>query len=155
MDGAGEKTDFYPLPALDEEEASVKGTIRVAQALIRDVLGFTTETAASALRFFVGDWLTIRNLRLMKYVRITEPGAWGRMDWVQEAAMPFHFQLNAMYMLIRTHLGESDNDPSSLDRHRTRLGRYKLDKKKPEYSQARELVEHSLIARLLDITRSG
>ena len=27
LDGAGTKTDFYPLPALDEEEASVKGTI--------------------------------------------------------------------------------------------------------------------------------
>ena len=55
VDGASEKTDFYPLPALDEEEASVKGTIRVAQALIRNILGFTTETAASALWFFVGD----------------------------------------------------------------------------------------------------
>ena len=37
------------------------------------------------------------------------------MDWVQEAAMPFRFQLNAVYMLVRTHLGESDNNPSSLD----------------------------------------
>lgn len=69
--------------------------------------------------------------------------------------MPFHFQLNAIYMLIRTHLGESDNDPSCLDRHRTRLHRFVLDKKKPDYHQARELVEHSLTARLLDITRFG
>ena len=155
LDGAGEKTTFYPLPALDEEEASVKGTIRVAQTLVRDILGFTTEKAASVVRFFVGDWLTIRNLRLMKYARITEPGAWGKMDWVQEAAMPFHFQLNTVYMLVRTHLGESDNNPSSLDRHRTRLRRYKLDKKKPDYHQARELVEHSLVARLLDSARFG
>jgi len=153
LDGVGEKTDFYPLPALDEEEASVKGTIRVVQALIRDTLRLSAEVASSKLRFFVGDWLTIRNLRLMKYMRITEPEPWGRMDWVQEAAMPFHFQLNAMHMLIRTHLGESDNDPSCLDRHRTRLQRYKLDKKKPEYNQACELIEHSLVARLLDITR--
>lgn len=153
--GAGEKTDFYPLPALDEEEASVKGTIRVVQALIRNTLKLTAEAASSTLRLFVGDWMTIRNLRLMKYMRITEPDPWGRMDWVQEAAMPFHFQLNAMNMLIRTHLGESDRDPSCLDRHRIRLQRYKLDKKKPEYNQACELIEHSLIARLLDITRYG
>ena len=151
--GAGEKTDFYPLPALNEEEASVKGTIRVVQALIRDTLELTVQVASSKLRFFVGDWLTIRNLRLMKYMRITEPESWGRMDWVQEAAMPFHFQLNAVHMLVRTHLGESDNDPSCLDRHRTRLQRYKLDKKKPEYNQVSELIEHSLVARLLDITR--
>jgi len=155
VDGAGEKTDFFPLRALNQEEASVQGTIRVVQGLLRDVLGFTTETASSMLRFFVGDWLTIRNLCLMKYIRMAEPGTWGRMDWVQEVAMPFHFQLNAVYMLIRTHLGESDNDPSCLDRHRSRLRRYKLDKKKPEFNQARELLEHSLAARLLDITRFG
>lgn len=153
--GAGEKTNFYPLRALNEEEASVNGTIRVVQCLIRDVLGFTMEAASSTLRFFVGDWLTIRNLRLMKYIRLTEPEAWGRMGWVQEAAMPFHFQLNAIYMLIRTHLGESDKNPSSLDRHRTRLRRYKLDKKKPGYHPARQLVGHSLAARLFDITRFG
>ena len=153
--GAGEKTDFYPLRALNQEEASVQGTIQVAQRLIRDILGFTMVAASSTLRFFVGDWLTIRNLRLMKYVRMTEPEAWGRMSWVQEAAMPFHFQLNAIYMLIHTHLGESDKDASCLDRHRTCLRRFKLDKKKPDYHQARELIEHSLTARLLDITRFG
>lgn len=151
--GAGEKTDFYPLPALNEEEASVKGTIRVVQALIRDTLKLAAKVATSKLRFFVGDWLTIRNLRLMKYMRITEPESWGKMNWVQEASMPFHFQLNAVHMLVRTHLGEPDNDPSCLDRHRTRLQRYKLDKKKPEYNQACELIEHSLVARLLDIAR--
>ena len=69
--------------------------------------------------------------------------------------MPFHFQLNAVYMLIRAHLGESDNDTSCLDRHRVLLRCFKLDKKKPEYNQVRELVEHSLTARLLDITRYG
>jgi hypothetical protein len=153
LSGAGEKTDFYPLPALDEEEASVKGTIRVVQKLIHSSLKLTAQAASSTLRLFVGDWLTIRNLRLMKYMRITEPDSWSRMNWVQEAAMPFHFQLNAVHMLVRTHLGESSNDPSSLDRHRTRLQRYKLDKKKPEYNRACELIEHSLIARLLDITR--
>jgi len=155
LDGAGDKTDFYPLPALAEEEASVKGTIRVVQALICDTLSLMAEVASSTLRFFVGDWLTVRNLRLMKHMRITEPDSWGRMDWVQEAAMPFHFQLNAVHMLVRTHLGESDNDPGCLDRHRARLQRFKLDKKKPEYNQACELIEHSLIARLLDITRFG
>ena len=153
LDGAGQKTDFYSLQALDQEEASVKGTIKVVQGLLRDILGFTTESAASTLRFFVGDWLTIRNLRLMKYIRTSEPGAWGKMDWVQEVAMPFHFQLNAMAMLFRVHLGESDSNPSCLDRHRTRLRRYKLDRKKPDYNRARELLEHSLIARLLDIAR--
>lgn len=155
LGGAGEKTDFYPLPALNQEEASVKGTIRVVQGLIRDTLNLATEAAVSKLRFFVGDWMSIRNLRSMKYHRLAEPEPWGRMEWVQEASMPFHFQLNAVHMLIIAHLGESDKDPSSLDRHQTCLQRFKVDKKKPEYNQTCELIEHSLIARLFDITRSG
>lgn len=153
LSGAGEKTEFYPLPALDQEEASVKGTIRVVQMLLHESLALTKEAASSMLWFFVGDWLTIRNLHLMKYVRIDEPEPWGKMDWVQEASMPFHFQLNAVKMLLRTHLGESGSDPSCLNRHRTHLRRYKMDKNKPEYNRACELIEHSLIARLLDITR--
>jgi hypothetical protein len=134
VDGAGEKTDFYPLRALNEEEASIQGTIRVVQCLDPRYSGFHTEVASSTLRFFVGDWLTIRNLRLMKYIRMTEPEAWGRMDWVQEAAMPFHFQLNAVYMLIRTHLGESDSDASCLDRHRVRSAALQVGQKEARIS---------------------
>ena len=46
LKGAGKKTDFYPLPALNEEEVSVKGTIKVVQTLIRDILGLGLEVAA-------------------------------------------------------------------------------------------------------------
>ncbi|KAI0739877.1 hypothetical protein C8Q80DRAFT_1274909 [Daedaleopsis nitida] len=68
--------------------------------------------------------------------------------------MPFHFQLNAIYMLFRTHLGfVSVHDPSSLHHHQTILRRLKLDPKKPEYNKAKELLNQSLIARLMDCAR--
>ena len=82
VDGAGEKTEFYPLRALDEEEASIQGTIRVVQSLLCDILGLTVEAASSTLRYIVRDWLMIRNLRLVKYIRMMEPEAWGKMDWI-------------------------------------------------------------------------
>ena len=148
-----EKTQFFPLPALNEEEASVGGTIRVVEKIFTSLLGLAVELIEAELHLLVGDWLTIRNLRLMKDERKDEFTSFLRFDWVQEAAMPFHFQLNAMYMLFRTHLGTSEN-PSSLEHHRSLLRRSKLDVKKPEYNKAKELVMHSLIARLLDCTRS-
>ncbi|KAH9917480.1 uncharacterized protein B0H18DRAFT_958331 [Fomitopsis serialis] len=151
-----EKTEFYPLPALAQEEASVAGTIKVVVKLFTQVLGLVEEVVVSELRLLVGDWLTIRNLRLMKDEVAEEFTAFARMDWVQEVAMPFHFQLNAMYMLFRTHLGfPGDNNPSSLEHHRMLLKRSKLDPKKPEYNKAKELVYHSLIARILDCTRTS
>lgn len=149
-----EKTQFFPLPALDQEEASVHGTIQVVQKIWRDLLGLAEELIDTELRLMVGDWLTIRNLRLMKKEREDEFNSFERMDWVQEAAMPFHFQLNSMYMLYRTHIGHPDDrNPASLEKHRTLLRRSKLDPKKPEYNKARELVFHSLIARILDCAR--
>ncbi|EPS92433.1 hypothetical protein FOMPIDRAFT_1079389, partial [Fomitopsis schrenkii] len=146
-----EKTEFYPLPALAQEEASVSGTIKVIVKLFTKLLALAEEVVASELRLLVGDWLTIRNLRLVKDEVAEDLTAFTRMDWIQEVSMPFHFQLNAMYMLFRTHLGHpADNDPSSLEHHRTLLKRCKLDPKKPEYNKAKELLYHSLIARVLD-----
>ncbi|EEB89462.1 hypothetical protein MPER_12435, partial [Moniliophthora perniciosa FA553] len=148
-----EKTEFFPLPALNQEEASVNGTIRVVQTFMTKTLGFVEELIDTELRLFVGDWLTIRNLRLVREERFYEDSDYERMDWVQEASLPFHFQLNAMYMLFRTHLGTIGGNPSWLENHRTILRRGKLDPKKPEYNKAKELVMHSLYARILDCAR--
>jgi hypothetical protein len=148
-----DKTEFFPLPALNEEESSVGGTIRVIEQIFTSLLGLAAELVEVELKLMVGDWLTIRNLRLMKQERADEFTSFLRFEWVQEAAMPFHFQLNAMYMLFRTHLGAAQENPSSLEHHRNLLRRSKLDPKKPEYNKAKELVNHSLIARLLDCTR--
>ncbi|KAI1790167.1 hypothetical protein LXA43DRAFT_523935 [Ganoderma leucocontextum] len=148
------KTDFYPLPALAQEEASVPGTIKVITKIFQGLLGLAEELIDAELRILVGDWLSIRNLRLVKEEVAYELSTFARMRWIQEASMPFHFQLNAIYMLYRTHLGRADdNDPGSLEQHRTLLRRSKLDPKKPEYNKARELVEHSLVARILECAR--
>ncbi|KAH6908480.1 hypothetical protein BKA70DRAFT_1103795, partial [Coprinopsis sp. MPI-PUGE-AT-0042] len=149
-----EKTEFFPLPALDEEEASVSGTIKVIKSIFNGLLDMATDVIPSSLRLIVGDWLTIQNLRLVRTECQEEEDRFLKFDWVQEAAMPFHFQLNGMYCLYRMHLGLiSHNDPSCLEHHRTLLRRAKLDLKKPEYNKAKELLLHSLAARLIDCLR--
>jgi hypothetical protein len=149
-----EKTQFFPLPALNEEEASVPGTIRVVTQIFTSLLNLACEIVEVELRFTVGDWLTIRNLRLMKEERADEFLPFLRFDWVQELSMPFHFLINGMYAIFRTHLGTANyHNPSSLEHHRNLLRRSKLDPKKPEYDKAKELMTHSLIARILDCTR--
>jgi hypothetical protein len=150
-----EKTEFFPLPALDEEESSVRGTINVVKAIFTKLLGFAAELVDVEIRLMVGDWLTIRNLCLMKMELEDELTPFATMDWVQEASMPFHFQINAVHMLFKTHVGHSSdkNNPSALESHRHILKRAKLDTKKPEYNRGRELIEHSLIAWVLDCAR--
>lgn len=148
-----EKTEFFPLPALDEEEASVGGTIRVVEKIFTKLLGFAVEVIDTELRLMVGDWLTIRNLRLMREERKYEFTRYLRMSWVQEWSMPFHFQLNAMYALYRTHLGtaaQALQNASSLEHQRSLTGRYKFDGKKPDYNTAKDFAFTSLAARILD-----
>ncbi|TFY74351.1 hypothetical protein EWM64_g9660 [Hericium alpestre] len=67
-----EKTLFFPLPALDEEESSVAGTIRVVKKIFTVILDMAVGVIESQLRLMVGDWLTIRNLRLMREERSQE-----------------------------------------------------------------------------------
>ena len=57
-----EKTEFFPLPAINEEEASVSGTIRVVQSIYSKILGLSESVIPTKLRLLVGDWLSIRNL---------------------------------------------------------------------------------------------
>ncbi|KAI0729034.1 hypothetical protein C8Q72DRAFT_794842 [Fomitopsis betulina] len=147
------KKNFFPLPALAQEEASVAGTIKVIIGLFTNMLGLVKEVVASELCLLVGDWLTIRNLRLVKDELAEEFTPFARMDWIQEVSMPFHFQLNGIYMLFCMHLGfAGDNDPGLLEHHRTLLKWLKLDPTKPEYNHAKELLHHSLIAHILDCT---
>jgi hypothetical protein len=149
-----DKTQFFPLKALDEEEASIAGTIRVVETLFVKSLDMPKEVAARIMRFVVGDWLTVRNLRLMKEEREDELSEFAKLNWVAETPMPFHFQLNGVYKIMRTHIGHpNDNNPSSLDHQRRLLRRAQLDPKKPEYNKAKELIRHSAIARILDCAR--
>jgi hypothetical protein len=148
------RTVCFPLPAMDQEEASVSGMIRVLTTIWTDILQLTKQSVAAFLRLLVGDWLSIRNIRLAQQERSDEWDAFENMQWAKSASMPFHFQLNAIYMLCRLHIGhEGDTDPASLSKHNSMLKRAKMDTKKPEYNKARQLVAQSLLARLLELTR--
>ncbi|KIJ32520.1 hypothetical protein M422DRAFT_61536 [Sphaerobolus stellatus SS14] len=117
-----EKTEFFPLPAINEEESSVQGTIKVVKYIFLKLLKIGEQVSC-------------------------------KMNWVQEASMPFHFQLNAIHMLFHTHFGyPGDNNPATLDIHHRILQHSVIDPQKPKYNRAWELLEHSLIVRILDCT---
>ena len=59
---SNEKTKFFPLPALNEEEASVGSTIHVIEKIFTSLLGLAVELIEVELQLLVGDWLTIWNL---------------------------------------------------------------------------------------------
>jgi hypothetical protein len=149
-----EKSQFIPLKAMDQEEASVRGTIGVIEKIWLHMLAIPRTMLASTRWLMAGDWLSVRNIRLVERERMFEWEPYQKMNWIMAVSGPFHFQLNFVYALYRTHIGHAkDNDPASLHAHNVLFRRAKLDDKKPDYHKAWELLFHSLTARILDVTR--
>ncbi|KAK6988422.1 hypothetical protein R3P38DRAFT_3229017 [Favolaschia claudopus] len=71
-----------------------------------------------------------------------------RLEYVEELSALWHFALNATHMIMRLHFGDSVLDPGSLAKHKGLLNRI-WDAEKPNYADAKALIRHSLIARIL------
>lgn len=107
-----EKTEFFPIPALAEEEGSVEGITDGVKSLYITSLLFTTQMIVTFFHgmIAVGDWLTIRNFRLAAMERSTEFSDFEKMNWLVVESMPFHYMLNAIYIIFCTYLGHATTD---------------------------------------------
>ncbi|KAJ7742717.1 hypothetical protein DFH07DRAFT_964428 [Mycena maculata] len=142
-----EKSDTNPYGALDVNEGSKKGVVKVLEG-VRERSTIPETVWASVWRIFVGDWLTSNNLRAARRDRTDDVSPMERLEYAQELSAPFHFALQASHMIMRTHYGHAVEDPSSLAAHKGLLNR-KWDVAKPNYAAAKSLIRHSLIARIL------
>ncbi|KZT43583.1 hypothetical protein SISSUDRAFT_1029737 [Sistotremastrum suecicum HHB10207 ss-3] len=142
------KTETFPMGVFDVNEGSKLGIIQVLEQL-QERSGLTKEEMASKVRPMAGDLLTILNFRRARNERIDDVTTFERLSYVAEISQPFHMGMNAVIGIISTHLGDSNVNPASLSSHKELLNR-KWDPKKPNYSDAKALISHSLIARILD-----
>lgn len=144
-----QKTVTAPLGVFDINEGSKKGIVKLLLA-IPERLGQTVLEWASNVRFYLGDWLSIANIRRARNDRHDDVTPMHRLEYIEESSQLFHFALNATHMIMRTHFGNAIQDPTSLAAHKGLLGRT-WDAAKPNYAAAKSLIRHSLIARLLHI----
>jgi hypothetical protein len=143
-----EKTVATPIGALDVNEGSKAGCVEVIAA-VRERLGFTEEEMASKMRLVAGDLLTVRFLRAARAQRQDEADPFDRLAFIHPVAQLFHYEMNAGLMLMKTHAINCVNDAGSLARQKDHLHRI-FDINKPSYADAKALISHSLIARILD-----
>lgn len=143
------KTVTAPLGVFDINEGSKNGIVKLMQA-IPERLRQTVTGWTSKVRFKLGDWLSIINIRRARNDRHDDITPMHRLEYIEELSQVFHFALNATHMIMRTHFGNAVTDPTSLAAHKGLLGRT-WDAAKPNYAAAKSLIRHSLIARLLHI----
>jgi hypothetical protein len=142
-----EKTDARPFGVFDVDEGTKKGIIKMFKAM-QERSTMSEEQWASINRINQGDWLTSNNTRAARRDRANDIDAMEHLDYVSELSALWHFALNSTHMLMRTHLGNPILDPTGLAAHKGMLHRI-WDVNKPNYADAKSLIRHSLIARLL------
>ncbi|KAJ7877387.1 hypothetical protein B0H14DRAFT_3783481 [Mycena olivaceomarginata] len=140
-------TDGRPAGVFDVNEGSKKGIIKMLKKL-QEFSGLTESEWATKARIIVGDWLTSNNIRGARRDRMDDINDMDRLAYVEELSALWHFALNATHMIMRLHFGDSVLDPGSLARHKGLLNRT-WDADKPNYADAKALIRHSLIARIL------
>ncbi|KAK7016638.1 hypothetical protein R3P38DRAFT_3321050 [Favolaschia claudopus] len=144
------KSDARPIGVFDVNEGSKKGIIQMLKSL-QNFSGVDEERWSSKARIIVhlvGDWLTSSNIRGARRDRMDDVNKMERLDYVEELSALWHFALNATHMIMRLHFGDSVLDPGSLAKHKGLLNRT-WDAEKPNYADAKALIRHSLIARIL------
>jgi len=142
-----EKTDARPFGVFDIDEGTKKGIIKLFKAM-QERSKMSEGQWAGKNRIKQGDWLSSNNTRAAKRDRANDIDVMERLDYVDELSALWHFALNATHMLMRTHLGNSILDPTGLAAHKGMLHRV-WDVNKPNYAEAKSLIRHSLIARIL------
>ncbi|KAJ7798141.1 hypothetical protein B0H14DRAFT_2389019 [Mycena olivaceomarginata] len=141
------KSDSRPLGLFDVNEGSKKGIIQMFKAL-QEISGLDEAEWAAKARIIIGDWLTSNNIRGARKDRMDDINSMERLDYVDELSALWHFALNATHMIMRLHFGDSVLDPGSLAKHKGLLNRT-WDAEKPNYADAKALIRHSLISRIL------
>ncbi|KAJ7683158.1 hypothetical protein B0H14DRAFT_2654983 [Mycena olivaceomarginata] len=141
------KSDGRPLGVFDVGEGSKMGIVKILKAL-QEISGLSETEWASKARIVVGDWLTASNIRGARRGRTNDVNSMERLEYVDEESALWHFALNATHMIMRLHSGDSLLDPGSLAKHKGLLNRT-WDAEKPNYADAKALIRHSLVSRIL------
>lgn len=143
------KTETFPMGIVNVNEGSKKGVIRVLEE-VQKMSSLSEDDFTKKVRIVKGDLGTVRLLRSARRDRADDVSPMEQLSYIQELSELFHWALNATHMLMRVHLGNAVQDPSSLSNHKDLLGRV-WDVNKPNYAAAKALLRHSLTARLLHI----
>ncbi|TFY77269.1 hypothetical protein EWM64_g6746 [Hericium alpestre] len=146
------KTDIYPLPAMDINEASTSGNAKVMEAIMKE-LGLDEAQITDHLKLITGDQLSIARLRAVLAAQAGNQGSAGSLRWALFVPGLFHYKMAATQGLMLTHLGLPNHDmsnPASLLAHNVMLQRKPIVATSlPPFRICRDLIFVSLYAWVL------
>ncbi|KAH9929201.1 uncharacterized protein B0H18DRAFT_1154576 [Fomitopsis serialis] len=148
------KTEVYPLPAMNIEEASVKGNAEVLEAIFSELGHDLSSTKfTETVKIVFGDQLSVARVRAVTNNRMGHDTFVKSFLYTTFAPGLFHYQMAAAHGLLEMHWGDPSLgplDPASLYWHNTTLDRKPFVlSNRPPYRVGRDLIFHSLYGRIL------
>lgn len=148
------KSEIYPLPAMNINEASTMGNAEVVDAVMEELEVDTTKPDFCVnLKLLAGDQLSIARLRAVLAARAGNEGGAPSLRWAIFIPGLFHCKIAAVNGFIQTHFGHPNRDlmdPASLSSHNTLLQRKPIVLSSlPPFRTCRDLIFVSLYARVL------
>jgi hypothetical protein len=115
------KKDARPFKVFDINEGSKKGIVKVME-MICEQFTLPEDMWSEKTHIVLGDWLTSNNLRRAWQNRADDINSMERMEYIEELSSLWHYALQSMHCLMRTHLGQAVLNPTSLAAHKGLLG---------------------------------
>ncbi|KAG9083818.1 hypothetical protein FS749_005712 [Ceratobasidium sp. UAMH 11750] len=144
----------YPLPAMEIDESSVDGTIKVMETIYATVgIDTTAEDFKNQVHFAAGDLKSIWNLRLAQQTRAGHDDPAYSFGNITSIIGLFHMLMAAVTGFLILHFGRPSagiHNPGSLNYHNKLLERKPISITSPiPYTLAKNLIDVSLAARVI------
>ncbi|KDQ17141.1 hypothetical protein BOTBODRAFT_156492, partial [Botryobasidium botryosum FD-172 SS1] len=156
------KTAAHPLPTIPVEQASAVGNVTVLNTLVEH-LKLEKNVLGQRLMLVFGDLLTVTRIRSIvaaRSIRHLTPvhvrDFYESLTWLVPIPGLFHIKICAVIATLETHWGKpnSNDNPASLWCHNELLQRKHISNlNKIEYRTGKDIILHSLFARILDCIR--
>lgn len=135
-----ERADYMTFPTLDNDEASIDGTIGVLKEILK-LLDLKPLDVEGKMIMLNGDYLTVRNVTRTIFRRQEHSQTIHNFSCFEPIAGLFHLQMNAMKMLMHAFEG-SQTDPGSLVRFTALLRRKSVGKDVKDFHGCNEFFNH-------------
>ena len=148
------KSEIFPLPAMNINEASTIGNAEVVNAVMEELnVDMSKPKFCENLKLVAGDQLSIARLRAVLAARAGNEGGASSLRWALFIPGLFHCKIAATNGFLQTYFGHPNRDlkdPASLSSHNTLLQRKPIVLSSlPPFRTCRDLIFVSLYARVL------
>ncbi|KAG8706259.1 hypothetical protein FRC09_002499 [Ceratobasidium sp. 395] len=147
-------SNFYPLPAMDIDESSIDGVIKVFEAIFKELeIDTNAEEFVRDMILVAGDLKSGLNLNGAQDSRIGQEEPKSSFSNLEYILGLFHTKMTAVVSILNTHLGSPTagrDAPGSLFFHNSILERKAfVATSLPSFAVAKDLIMDSLAARII------